>query len=365
MAKDPEAIAGLSSAAAVETVAAVLSGHGIRADNCTNCGAPLIGPYCAMCGQERNSPRHPVSVFIRGLFDEIVNFDGRGLRTAAALIARPGELSLAFQQGRRRRYIPALRLYLFVSVIFFLVLGATGLAIAQLQIVATPAATMTDASGRSFLVAKDRKPVPIPDWMAREPGPHYSTEPHVYFFARIGDFHNHLSPAALANLDRDMRRGGRSDAPGAWGVWVKSRVLHALDALAVNPAAVNGPLTVWIPRVLFVLLPLYALLLATFYWRQRKRYFLVDHLVFSLNIHSFVFVAILLGVGVAQLMSGQWAALATLAAIGLYILLAIRRFYRQSWFWTCAKFAGISSAYTMFFLFPAIAAIIMFSLLQT
>jgi hypothetical protein len=201
--------------------------------------------------------------------------------------------------------------------------------------------------------------------MARESGPHFSTEPHVYFFAHIGDFQSRLSPVALANLDRDMRVSGRSDAPGAWGVWVKSRVLHTLDALAVNPAAINGPLTVWIPRVLFVLLPLYALLLAAFYWRQRKKYYLVDHLVFSLNIHSFVFVAILLGVGAAQLMSGQWAALATLGAIGLYILLAIRRFYRQSWFWTFAKFVAISSVYTMFFLFPAIAAVITVSLLQT
>jgi hypothetical protein len=365
MADDPEAIAELNEAATVEMVAADLSAHGIRTEKCPNCGASLIGLYCAMCGQERISPRHSVSVFIRNLFEEIVNFDGRSLRTAAALIARPGELSLAFQQGRRRRYIPALRLYLFVSVIFFLVLGATGLAIAQLQIIATPAKVVTDSRGHSFLVAKDQEPDPIPDWMAKEPGPHYSTEPRVYFFARIGDFHNQLPPGALAKLERNMRRGGRSDAPGPWGEWVKSHVLHALDALAVNPAAVNLPLTQWIPRVLFVLLPLYALLLATFYWRQRKRYFLVDHLVFSLNIHSFVFVAILLGVGAAQFVSGGLAALATLAAIGLYILLAIRRFYRQSWFWTFVKFAGISSAYTIFFLSPAIAAIIVVSLLQT
>ncbi len=365
MADHPEAIAEMSKAAAVEEVAAILSEHGIRAQKCPNCGASLIGLYCAMCGQERISPRHSVSVFVRNLFEEIVNFDGRGPRTAVALIARPGELSLAFQQGRRRRYIPALRLYFFVSVVFFLVLGATGIAIAQLQIVATPVKIETDARGQSYFIARDQKPVPLPGWMAREPGPHYSTEPRVYFFAPIGEFHNRLSAGALANMDRDMRRSGRSDAPGAWGALVKSHVLHALDALAVNPAAINGPLTEWIPRVLFVLLPLYALLLAAVYWRQRRRYFLVDHFVFSLNIHSFVFVAILLGVGIARLLSGELTALATLAAIGLYILLAIRRFYQQSWFWTFAKFAGITSAYTMLFLVPATAAIILFSVLQT
>ena len=165
-------------------------------------------------------------------------------------------------------------------------------------------------------------------------------------------------------MDRDLRRSGRSDAPSKGGTWYKSRVSHTLDALATNSAAVNGPLTAWIPRVLFVLVPLYALLLTVFYCRQRKCFFFVDHLVFSLNVHSFVFVAILAGVGVAQLISGELTALAVLVAINLYILLAIKRFYQQSWSWTLAKFAGVSSVYAVFFLFPAIVAIIVFSVLQ-
>jgi hypothetical protein len=364
MPDDSETIAELGSAAAVGIVAEALTGHGLRAETCRNCGAPMIGLYCAMCGQEHDTHRHSLIGFVRNVFEDVASLDGRSLRTAVALIARPGELSLAFHEGRRRRYIPALRLYLFVSVVFFLVLGGTGLAIVQLQIIATPADAITDAHGHSFLVAKGRSPISIPDWMAREPGPHYRTEPQIHVFRRIGDFPNRLTAAALANLDRDLKHSGRSEAPGEWGAWIKSHVVRTLDAVAVNPAAVNGPLTEWIPRVLFVLLPLYAMLLAIFYWRQRKTYFFVDHLVFSLNVHSFVFVAILAAVGVAQLWSGEVAALTALGAIGVYTLLAIRRFYRQSWFWTCAKFAAISSLYTVFFLLPAIVAIIMVSVLS-
>ena len=62
-------------------------------------------------------------------------------------------------------------------------------------------------------------------------------------------------------------------------------------ALAADPAALNGPLTTWMPRALFLLLPLYALLLALFHIRRRKRFYFVDHLVFSLSIHTFTFVA--------------------------------------------------------------------------
>ena len=73
--------------------------------------------------------------------------------------------------------------------------------------------------------------------------------------------------------------------------------------IAADPAALNGPLTTWIPRILFLLLPLYALLLAVFYWRQRKKFYLVDHLIFSLSVHTFLFVALIVDIGLAQLMS--------------------------------------------------------------
>ncbi|MGD0190587.1 MAG: DUF3667 domain-containing protein [Rhizomicrobium sp.] len=361
---DLTGIAELGEAAAVEMVASALAERGMRAESCRNCAAPLIGSFCATCGQEHDTHRRSVWGLLRTGVDEIGSLDSRSLRTAVALLVQPGELSLAFQEGRQRRYLPALRLYLFVSLVFFLVLSMTGLAIVQLQIVATPATVVTDTGGHSFLVAKGQSPTSIPDWMAKEPGPHYTTEPYIHFFARIGRFQTAMSPAARANLDRDMEGGMKSRAPDEWTEWIKSRVLHTIDTLIVNPAAVNVPLTAWIPRVLFILLPLYALLLAAFYWRQRKSYFFVDHLVFSLNVHSFVFVAILAAIGVAQFASPRWAALTAQAAIGVYLLLAIKRFYRQSWFWTGAKFAAVSFFYTAFFLMPAIVAVIATSLLE-
>jgi hypothetical protein len=74
----------------------------------------------------------------------------------------------------------------------------------------------------------------------------------------------------------------------------------ALKVLASDPAALNGPLTTWIPRIMFLLLPAYALLLTIFYWRKRKTFYFVDHLVFSLNIHTFGFVLLLGAAAAAQ-----------------------------------------------------------------
>jgi hypothetical protein len=140
--------------------------------------------------------------------------------------------------------------------------------------------------------------------------------------------------------------------------WFETRIMDTMKALVANPAALNEPLTAWMPRVLFLLLPLFALLLWIFYVRQRKEFYFVDHLIFSLNMHSFVFIVLIVAVGVAQLASEDWVAWGALFAMGAYLLIAMKRFYRQNWFWTGLKFVCIGFIYTVFFLSPALAGVI-------
>src|ERR1700691_5252281 len=97
---DLEAILETGGAAAVEIAASALAERGHVASKCPNCAAPVIGPYCAVCGQERDTHRRSVWHLLGDLFEDIVSFDSRILRTAVALIAEPGELAIAFREGR-------------------------------------------------------------------------------------------------------------------------------------------------------------------------------------------------------------------------------------------------------------------------
>jgi hypothetical protein len=146
--------------------------------------------------------------------------------------------------------------------------------------------------------------------------------------------------------------------------WLETHINRMLRTLAVNPTAINGPLTEWIPRVLFVLLPVFAVVLALFYWRQRNDYYFVDHLVFSLNMHSFAFAMILVAVILGRVITGGAAAEIALLAIAFYLFLAMKRFYRQGWVWTAVKFALVSFVYGAFFLAPALLGILLASLLN-
>jgi len=363
---DLEAVLETSGAAAVEIAASALAERGQATGKCPNCGAPMIGAYCAVCGQERDTHRRSVWRLLGDLVEDIISFDSRILRTGVALMAEPGELAVAFREGRPHGYVPALRLYFFVSLIFFVILSASGLAIVQFQVIATPEKIVHNSNGyfidNSGAQTNPSEPklTPIPKEKAEEPGTKFGFSARMHYFSPVGLYHSDLPPEARAKLEKYATQGG-SGAKSKEGSWIVKRVFDTIDRLAADPAALNEPLTTWLPRVLFLLLPLFALLLMAFYIRQRKDYYFVDHLIFSLNMHSFVFIVLIVAVGASQILDAGWVAFGALVAMGLYLLFAMKRFYAQSWFWTGIKFFSVACIYTLFFLLPALLGVIALS----
>lgn len=381
-----EAILETGAAAAVEIAASSLAERGAKVPPCPNCGKPMIGAYCAVCGQPHDINRRSVWGLVKVLVEDVASFDSRIMRTGWALIVQPGELARAFREGRTQRYLPALRLYLFVSLIFFLVLGVSNIALLQFVVTATPT-KVTWIKGEPYVAnpAYDEddsdvralmpKMVKISKEKATQPGGPFSFSSKIYFFSRIGAYHTNLSPEAKkrlsqanfdAEIDADTRTSAaeKEKAKQATNGWLTRRLFAGMQKLAADPAALNGSLTTWIPRVLFLLMPLYALLLALFYIRQRKKYFFVDHLIFSLTIHTFGFVLLLAAAGAAQILAGETVAWGTLLIAGVYTLIATRNFYQQSWFWTVVKFASVSFVYVCFCALPALGGVLALSFLD-
>lgn len=343
----------------------------------------MPGAFCGDCGQERETHRRSIWGLLRHLIEEIASFDSRMLRTAWALVAQPGELSVAFREGRARRYVPALRLYLFMSLIFFVALSVTGIALLQLELVVNNQDRLVANSSRFVFVIKDGKMKPMKGFTSDDKGNVYFSAPDVprrlisglkadgsahyelttkpHFFSRIGSIKT--TPAVRARViqrvQQDTKIGDNVNSSG--GRWIMQHVAAILRALATDPAAVNGPLTEWIPRILFIMLPLFALILALFYWRQRRHYYFVDHLVFSLNYHTFGFALLLVAAGLAQVLPESTVSMILFIGLGLYLLLAMKRFYAQNWFWTATKFAFVGFVYVCF-LFPSILSMLIISL---
>ena len=368
-----EGILETGGAIAVEIAASAMAERGGVSARCPNCDHPLIGPYCAICGQPHNTHRRTLGNLLHEFFKDIVSFDSRILRTVHALLFQPGELPKSFREGRTQRYMPAVRLYLFVSLAFFLFLSATGIAFFQLGLQIEPIRIEHDRAGNVFEIKNGERTqldglksdtqgnitradpnVPgiiIPKMKANGASAN-TVSTKVIFFQRVGQPELNMPPKVRAALEK-MKTAAMKNKKDA--SWLIRGVYATLTKLETDPAALNGPLMTWIPRILFFLLPLFAVLLAAFYWRRRKEFYFVDHIMFSLTMHTFAFVVLIVAAAATQVIDGNWVAILTAVVISTYVLLSLKRFYGQKWLITSLKFIAIAIIYPVFFLFPALA----------
>jgi hypothetical protein len=92
--------------------------------DCLNCGAALHGQFCAACGQRAVPPDPSVAELAGDAWREQSGYDGRIAATVRGLL-RPGYLTREYLAGRRKRYLSPVRLYLIVSVMYFVVAAST------------------------------------------------------------------------------------------------------------------------------------------------------------------------------------------------------------------------------------------------
>ena len=87
---------------------------------CQTCGASAGTAYCGACGERRLSARDLGALaLLAQVFESITNVDGRAFRTFRALFLQPGELTLAFLEGRRKQYIAPFQVFVMANVVFF------------------------------------------------------------------------------------------------------------------------------------------------------------------------------------------------------------------------------------------------------
>jgi hypothetical protein len=90
-------------------------------ETCVNCGAELVGPFCANCGQKRfvESDRR-LGHLLHHFVSSATDLDSRAWRTLRALLFRPGLLSREYFEGRRARWLSPVSIFFAASVLYFI-----------------------------------------------------------------------------------------------------------------------------------------------------------------------------------------------------------------------------------------------------
>lgn len=317
---------------------------------CLNCGTPLTGRYCVECGQPNHTVVAPLWETVEEFFGNHFGLDTKFFHSIVPLLLKPGFLTREYCAGRRERYIKPLRLYLFSSILFFFcaawlmpphfgnpaekpasdriqITPDSGQARKKLEAAITriqtsPGMSETEkaaliATLQDQLDAMNRKPAGTP---VRESGIDFMSTEAGKNVRGNSDFGQRLA-AKLKKIEDD-RQGFENEL-----------FYHT------------------IPKVMFVFLPLVALMLKLFYIRRRHLY--MEHLIFTLHCHALFFIALLASVAIGAMTTHyHWPASIKSTAesainwyLVIYLFLALRNFYQQSWLKTLVKFCLLFFGY--------------------
>jgi hypothetical protein len=277
--------------------------------SCLNCGAPLTGRYCSNCSQPADVHVPSTVEIIHEALEGLTHSDSRLWRTLYLLWLKPGRLTQEFISGRRVAYLPPFRLYLVLSVIFFLI------------------ASVSHPYGH------------LAQW-------------------DDSDLKGRSRDAACSDLNINI---GAAD-------WTP-RLRHACTVVVSdNGASLMHAAIGTMPKAMFIFLPLVAFLHMLMYWRPRHKY--AEHLLFFLHLHAFFFSVMTL-VLLLTAAAEAWPRLDPLNGYGslvfwslaVYTVLAMRRVFGQGWAATVFKGLALFFVY-MIVLSITFAGVIFYAALQ-
>jgi hypothetical protein len=297
--------------------------------HCANCATVVTQHFCGHCGQSRHDHSRSLLELVRELIAHHLFLDGKMMMTLAALLFRPGQLTRAFIEGRRVRFVSPIRVYLFSSFAFFLALWISGFAMIQFHVPHRLLERFTaDGKAADGAIRYDGGDGPVIEILR----PVSRAEP---------------LPDAIRSklmLNDDIQQAAASDSADAKKlVDLVQRMTDGLSVMLAHPRALNPVLDEWLPRLLILTLPFAALLLAVF--GTRRGLYFVDHIAFALHLQAFFFVFGLIVIGLRAAwpdLSLGWPLLILFSA---YCYLAYLRTYPGNWLWAGIKLGIIAGVY--------------------
>jgi hypothetical protein len=93
---------------------------------CLNCGRTLgdIYNFCPNCGQENDDKAVDIRLLLKDFFSNAFAFDSKFFSSIKPFLFKPGYLTQAYSQGKRMSYVNPIRLYLVISLFYFIALSS-------------------------------------------------------------------------------------------------------------------------------------------------------------------------------------------------------------------------------------------------
>jgi hypothetical protein len=327
--------------------------------SCTNCSASMgaADKWCATCGQKAYQGPPSFWHMLGEFFETVFSLDNRLFRTLAYLVI-PGRLTNFFLAGKQKPYFHPLRLF-FVSGV--LMVAAYSLYTSQ-RVGDTLDKTMEERRAKAYAhrfggdlrEGMDSIKTSFPettvvaatdsllhllgyltvaksdsffmDFMAYEGGLSFRSKQILL----LNDDYQLLPPSELVEI---------YNVEGIFQQYIFKQNIR------INRLNLTGLTTIMSQLIwgFLLLVPMAALLLKLLYIRRKRRY--VEHFIFTLHIHSFLFLTQFLGALGLLIFDAPWLVVLSGVATAIYFLLALKRVYGQGWWKTLIKAVLLSWGY--------------------
>lgn len=251
-----------------------------KEDICPNCKTSLSdnNNFCHNCGQENHSRQATIGMLISDFIGDYFTFDSKFFRSAKLLLTKPGALTNEYRQGKRASYISPIRLYLFISFVYFLIIQFT----IDFSSTSNGITLNGEAINQETLIEAEKE------------------------YGSVDNF-----------VDAEF-----SDVPPIVQLLFKKSMLIVKDG--------KNLVQYWISNMslmALLLLPIFAWMLMQLYRKNRDYY--VVHLVHVIHLQSFTYIALTLFLFVAQFEQALGVVL-LFAMVCIYQYLSFKRTYNRS-----------------------------------
>lgn len=299
-----------------------------KANQCLNCGAQIneVYNFCPRCGQENNDNNISFGLLFREFFSNYFSLDSRFGRSIKPFLIQPGTLTRAFNEGKRVCFAHPVRLYLVISLIHFTVFSF--IQNRENENEGNEAfIDMMDESKADSLVALH------PDSIQFDPEEDFMLSERDFAVIKKMYDEKYTAKQILDSLHVEDRT-----------FWDRLAIRRIVRLSNTTQEQINDAIISNIPVMMFVILPLYALLLKLFY---RKNGLYIQHLIHSFHIHSFAFLGLTFGwlLILAFSFPEESVSFVILIGVSIYIYFSLFRVYRQGYIKTLLKLFLMGTIY--------------------
>lgn len=331
-----------------------------KLDHCLNCGQPLLKDenFCPVCGQENKDQKISIFAFIEDFISSLFNFETVFFRTIPVFLFSPGKLTIEFNEGKRKKYINPIRLYLIASLFYFFVIALVipndivdriisgNISKEFFELNTTPEqregirANLDSIQNREYLENLPNLN-PLLD----------STKTDSTSMMQIALESREKAKETWRNLrlmaiDPEVSDASFDSAFKTTGIKAESvlDIRQQRDFIANSNIFISGAIKN-LPFMMFFLLPFFAFLLWILY--LRSNFFYIEHLIHGLHLHSFAY--FIYGFGILWMAKVGWsfgfAGFLCFMLVSIYAYFSMKKISGQGWFKTLMKFSILGIFY--------------------